>query len=247
MNYCGIYKITQKSTGKVYIGQSLNVTKRIEQHLNDSTDDWHKIMQNNLKDWSIEFIETCEPDELNNREQYWIHYYDSYNKGFNRTYKKQLNLTDIQIMAIDETFYKVDLERISKAIMSNSCQTTLSKLLFIHHNIDCDYCKFWFKYYKDDIAIIQLMPYKNKQCKKEDTIYFCLDLNRTADNNLVKDVLNCYAIERLYNFSDNLNSSNSIPSNRIYLIRNCGGYKCKSFFFQKEHNYIEFGQWYIDI
>ena len=43
----GIYKITEKSTQKNYIGQSLDISKRWEQHLNDNSEGWHKLLHDN--------------------------------------------------------------------------------------------------------------------------------------------------------------------------------------------------------
>ena len=232
MNYCGIYKITQKSTGMNYIGQSINVIRRLEQHLNDETDDWHKIMQNNLQDWSIEIIEHCEEEQLNEREQYWINYYDSYNHGFNKNRGNGPNKSPkLKLQEIKEfpnsrhiTFANEDMDRLFKALMTDSYYETLYKILFIHHVLDYDDFKYQFDYADNDIYIIKLMPFKNKQYKEENAIFICLDLGKKSiDNTSMKEIL--------YNYTNeiNINHSEYFFLRRFYCIKNHGGYQCNYF------------------
>lgn len=88
-----IYKITNKVNGKSYIGQTIqNVKERFYQHcaikcsqavLNMAI---HKAINKYGKsNFTIEVIEEVESTNLNDREKYWIRYYDSYNNGYNST------------------------------------------------------------------------------------------------------------------------------------------------------------------
>ena len=43
---------------------------------------WHKYKENNFK---FMILERCSRDKLNDREVYWIAYYDSYYHGYNQT------------------------------------------------------------------------------------------------------------------------------------------------------------------
>lgn len=92
-NLSGIYKITRKSDGKVYIGQSECITKRIIQHINniretnsDKIDG--AIQSEGWENFTYE-VELALP-ELNT-EQLWlaessyIAKYNSYETGFNKT------------------------------------------------------------------------------------------------------------------------------------------------------------------
>ena len=92
-NLSGIYKITRKSDGRVYIGQSECIVKRIVQHINniretnsDKIDG--AIQTEGWENFTYE-VELALP-ELNT-EQLWlaestyITRYDSYNNGFNKT------------------------------------------------------------------------------------------------------------------------------------------------------------------
>ena len=86
----GIYKITNKVNGKCYIGQSINIKKRLSQHKSQTYRNIHinKILYQAIKKYGIEnftfdIIEKCETNSLDDREKYWIEYYDSYNNGYN--------------------------------------------------------------------------------------------------------------------------------------------------------------------
>lgn len=93
---CGIYKITNQIDGKVYIGQSVNIQRRWKEHKINykvSHDKQHNIYLYNaikkygLENFNFEIIEQCSPEELDDREIYWIKYYESFNKekGYNLT------------------------------------------------------------------------------------------------------------------------------------------------------------------
>ena len=51
----------------------INPTKKIYQAFN----------QYGIDNFTFEVIEECEANKLNEREQYWIDYYDCYNNGYN--------------------------------------------------------------------------------------------------------------------------------------------------------------------
>lgn len=88
----GIYKIENIVNGKVYIGQSSWLKKRIGVHicrLRDGTHDnihlqrsWNKYGE---KSFRFDIVEKCSIDKLDEREIYWICFFDSYNNGYNQT------------------------------------------------------------------------------------------------------------------------------------------------------------------
>lgn len=86
-NVRGIYKVTNKINGKVYIGQSVDVGKRWRQHMTAKDDIYfHKAIQKyGVENFEWEVIEQCKKKDLDEREIYWIEYYDSFNKGYNCT------------------------------------------------------------------------------------------------------------------------------------------------------------------
>jgi len=77
---CGIYKITSPS-GKIYIGQSIDIQKRIWGYMsNHGAKKQHKLY-NSLKKYgwdahTFEIIEECSIDLLNERERHWQEFYD---------------------------------------------------------------------------------------------------------------------------------------------------------------------------
>ena len=85
----GIYKITNQITGEVYIGQSIRIKQRWREHcinsVNGTTQLYQAMRNYGLKNFSFDVIEECDKEKLNEREIYWISYYDSFNKGYNMT------------------------------------------------------------------------------------------------------------------------------------------------------------------
>ena len=83
----GIYKVTNKINGKVYIGQSVDIGRRWREHMTAKDDIYfHKAIQKyGVENFEWEVIEQCKKKDLDEREIYWIEYYDSYNKGYNCT------------------------------------------------------------------------------------------------------------------------------------------------------------------
>lgn len=74
----GIYKITNLINGKIYIGQSINIERRFLEHYRKNGSLIDKDIQKIGKDFfTFEIIEECLPSELNDKEIYWIKYYNS--------------------------------------------------------------------------------------------------------------------------------------------------------------------------
>lgn len=84
-----IYKITCLPTNKKYVGQTIRSLKdRFNDHYwsrnKISTKFMLELRKFNKKDFIIELIEELDnQEEANNREIYWINYYDSINNGYN--------------------------------------------------------------------------------------------------------------------------------------------------------------------
>ena len=83
----GIYKITNKKTGKSYIGQSNDIERRFKEH--QTVGEKSRIpvdiaIQKYGKDsFLYEIIEECSIDDLNTKETYWIQTLDTVNNGYN--------------------------------------------------------------------------------------------------------------------------------------------------------------------
>lgn len=87
----GIYKITSPS-GRVYIGQSININKRFNQYKTWNISKQKKLhnsfKKHGVENHVFEIVEECAIDLLNERERYWQEYYLSVEKGLNCLYTK---------------------------------------------------------------------------------------------------------------------------------------------------------------
>lgn len=88
----GIYAIHNLISGKKYIGQSINCTKRYYEHFkllragtHHSKHLQHSFNKYGEKVFIFGIIEECPKEQLCLREHYWIKYFDSYNNGYNST------------------------------------------------------------------------------------------------------------------------------------------------------------------
>lgn len=83
----GIYKITKKENGKSYIGQSNDIERRFKEHQTKGKESRIPLdiaIQKYGKDaFTYEIIQQCSLDELNERESYWIQYYNTVKNGYN--------------------------------------------------------------------------------------------------------------------------------------------------------------------
>lgn len=92
----GIYKITNQVNKKVYIGQSVDIIKRYQEHLRAGQPDKysHKndrdiktplhlaIQKYGVENFSLTILEECLKEELNDKEKYWITKYQSNNQKY---------------------------------------------------------------------------------------------------------------------------------------------------------------------
>ena len=79
-----IYKVTNKVNDKVYIGQTVrSVSLRWKEHVRYSSYDnldytsllYHAIRKYGEDSFSVEELEKCEDEKLDERERYWIDFY----------------------------------------------------------------------------------------------------------------------------------------------------------------------------
>lgn len=88
---CGIYKITNINNKKCYIGQSKNIRERLREHMKHglgidtpANNKLYKAMEEEgLLNFSFELIEECLPEELDEKEKFYIDLYSSYANGYN--------------------------------------------------------------------------------------------------------------------------------------------------------------------
>lgn len=91
---CGIYKITCLTTGQIYIGQSVDVCNRFKEHCKNALgvgntrgqNKLYKVMaEQGLHNFTFELLEECDSSQLNEKEKYYINFFESYNFGLNST------------------------------------------------------------------------------------------------------------------------------------------------------------------
>ena len=84
-----IYKITQISTGKVYIGQTIrSYTLRWWEHIKSK--EWICADPTYISYQILETLKRKTPEEeIKDRESYWINHYDSIKNGFNKVISKK--------------------------------------------------------------------------------------------------------------------------------------------------------------
>lgn len=91
-NQVGIYSITNKINGKVYIGQSKNISDRRLEHIRDLKSNrhvnWHLQRACNkygIENFKFDVIEFCDERELTDKENYYINKFKTLDKhrGYN--------------------------------------------------------------------------------------------------------------------------------------------------------------------
>jgi len=110
-----IYCIFSKEKMIPYIGSTINLQRRIQKHREALRKNSHfsKYLQRifnkySFNDIMIFIIEECE--NLQERENYWINYFDSVNIGFNASYDTQRNF-------VNEDIKKVIKDKNSKPVL----------------------------------------------------------------------------------------------------------------------------------
>lgn len=88
-----IYKVENKLNGNIYIGQTIRtINTRWRDHVRAaqtrSHKDYHLPLHNAIRlygedNFTVTLIEECPNELLNEKEKYWIEYYDSYKNGYN--------------------------------------------------------------------------------------------------------------------------------------------------------------------
>ena len=92
MPTCGIYMYKNLINGKIYIGQTVNVYLRRRQHENptgqDRTHQFNSEFHQDMRKYGVDnfefsILEECLPEELNEREIYWISKFETTENGYN--------------------------------------------------------------------------------------------------------------------------------------------------------------------
>ena len=141
-----IYKITSP-TNKIYIGQSKNIEKRISYYSGLQCAEQKKIYASLFKyGWhnhTFEILETCSYSDINEREIYWISFYNSFSENnlnilhggkgssgrvWTRELRDKLKIANIGKKHSSETVQKIILANTGKKRTLETCNK-ISKAL----------------------------------------------------------------------------------------------------------------------
>lgn len=154
----GIYMYENKKTHKKYIGQSTNIERRRQEHLKWPSK--FSYFDNELQvigeeNFYFTILEECTVQELDEREKYWINFYDSKNNGYNLTAGGQNYRGEANPGAkLAESTVKKIIERLRDTTISIQA---LAKEYNVHYNTvsDINRCLTWnwLHEYKNNIRL----------------------------------------------------------------------------------------------
>lgn len=128
----GIYKIENLMNKRAYIGQSKNILKRFANHkiiaFNEKDHSYNyplykAIRKYGLENFSFEIIEECLVKELNEKERFWISFYNSFFEGYNQGIggeQSRFSLNKENIIGIVNDLEKTDMFHKDIAIKWNT-------------------------------------------------------------------------------------------------------------------------------
>lgn len=89
----GIYKITNVNTGRMYIGQAVDIGTRWKEHVKCglgigstsyiSNKFYRALHSLGAENFTFEVLELCDRSQLNDKERYWIEFYNANEFGYN--------------------------------------------------------------------------------------------------------------------------------------------------------------------
>lgn len=127
----GIYKITNKKNGKVYVGKSKDIIHRWSEHEKALAKHEHHSsklqadydLYGGIEAFEFSIIETCDASELKEKEVFYTNQYDAINNGYNGNEPNQV--PERNEIVFTNNSYKELLTR-----LGNSCLMTYFYMRF---------------------------------------------------------------------------------------------------------------------
>lgn len=147
----GIYKITNLINNKMYIGQSVHIEQRWKDHkvraYYEDCEEYERplyraMRKYGLDNFSFEIIEECEIQALNEREQYWIQFYDTFKNGYNLTFggDSSVQRDNILLSVIDEIYNELMNGTLTQSEIANKYGVSQPTICYINTGL-CWYNK----------------------------------------------------------------------------------------------------------
>ena len=205
----GIYKITNKNTGKSYIGQSNDIERRFKEHQiagKKSRIPVDIAIQKYGKDlFTYEVVEECLIDQLNEREEYWIKFYDTFNNGYNCN--PGGNQSSIGENNGRAKLTESDVKIIRQAYANHERQKDVYELLMPEYKLE-----------KVEVIKLIILNSKNKIINLIDLARGEIDCANLSINNLMTEIFRLRA--KKFILVHNHPSGDSEPSKQDYEITN---------------------------
>jgi group I intron endonuclease len=220
-NISGIYKIKNIKNGKVYIGSAINMRKRWNSHLNrllhNKHDNQHlqaSYNKNGISYYELSILEHVENlEELLNREQYWMDFYNSYDRkcGYNAL---KIAGSNWKMKVSDETRKKLRESHLNKKRSPEANKKIIEKMNKTVFQIDMNNLKIInvFKSCKEAGEIVGIFPQSIAQC--------CRRVTKTAKG---------YYWSYDYSTFTPLDKYHKKPQQNRYIVCNTTGQRWKNF------------------
>ena len=117
---CGIYCITNNINGKKYVGQSVNIEDRFEQHIySKSNSEIHEAIEEfGVSNFTFEVLIACSPQELDMQEVKFIRLLGTYENGYNQTRGGQHHVFNVEHDYVKLSELKDEIKSNKKLIKS---------------------------------------------------------------------------------------------------------------------------------
>lgn len=179
-----IYKITNQLNNKCYIGQTTDYKRRFQEHKNlgygveENKLLYYAIKKYGIENFSFEVIED-KTSKYNEREKYWIQYYDSFENGYNMTEGGEEPPLNIGINNPFATHTEEEIEKIKQLLRDTKIQYKDIATMFNYDSSTIErinYGKLW----RNDSEAYPIRKESSREYQKERALNIINDLLYTS-------------------------------------------------------------------